>query len=349
LSVDQREHLFFLACEAPPTQVVIDPHRDLLATLEVEKPLELWREELRKAPEARARSEAALALGKDASRAAIETLGEALREDRFWGTQAACAQALARARTPGAKEALLRGLGVAHPKARRAVVAALGEFRGDSEVAEALRRRLEAGDPSYFVEGELARSLGMLRFPQDLSLLQEVLKRPSFVDTVAVGAIDGLAASASPDAFALLLPLLRYGQPTYRRRAAVAGLARLGELLGKKAEVADALLPVLRDPHFRVQLAAVDAVRALGERRLIGPIEEIPFADGRLRRHARDAARALRASGGGGPELAAMRDELEQLKGETRQLKEGLEALKSRAAPAKKKIKPKPARRKGRR
>jgi aminopeptidase N len=241
---------------------------------------------------------------------------------------------LGNARTPSARAALLEGLSLAHPKARRAVVAALGTFRGDAGVGEALRERLRKGDPSYFVEGELARSLGKLRLSGDVAHLLEAMRRPSFADTIAVGAIDGLAASASADAFPALLSLTRYGESPFRRRAAVAALPALAQLLDKKAEAADALEPLLRDPQFRVQIAAVDAAERLGERRLMGALEQVPFGDGRLRRAARDAVRSLQESGGSAREVAGLREELEQLKGETRQLRETLEALKPSSRPA---------------
>src|SRR6185437_12274499 len=102
-------------------------------------------------------TEAALALGRDGSRRAVEALAATLADEGFWATQAAIAQALGMARQPGARRALLDNLGLPHPKARRAVVAALGEYRRDPEVREALARLCQAGDESYFVEAEAAR------------------------------------------------------------------------------------------------------------------------------------------------------------------------------------------------
>ncbi|HEX4622160.1 MAG TPA: M1 family metallopeptidase, partial [Myxococcaceae bacterium] len=148
LEVADAEHVFYIPVEGAPTQVRVDPRRERLATLDVDKPSNLWLEELSKAPEARARGDAAVALGKDGSRRALEALARALLQDRFWAVQAACARALGNVRTPAAKAALLEGLGVSHPKARRAVVAALGLFRKDEEAGKALKKLCEKGDPS---------------------------------------------------------------------------------------------------------------------------------------------------------------------------------------------------------
>jgi aminopeptidase N len=327
LELTDSEQVFRLAAAAAPTQVRVDPRREALGTLDVDKPAAMWLEELAHAPEARARTEAAVALGKDGSHRAVEALGKALQKDRFWGTQAACASALAAIRTPDAKQALLDAVGVEHPKARRAVVAALGFFRQDEHVGKALRRICEKGDPSYFVEAEAAHALGKLKLPDTLPVLAKVAQRPSFQDVVAAGAIDGMAETLLPEAYALVEPLVAYGRPPFIRRAAAVALGRLAEPAQKKREAIDTLADLLRDKQFRVQMAAFEGALALGDRRLIPALESTPFLDGRCVRAAKDTARALREGEPQAKEVAALRDELDKLKTETKRLKERVEAI----------------------
>jgi aminopeptidase N len=104
LELIDAEQTFYVACDDEPTQVSVDPRREVLGTLELDKPLDWWIAELQSAPEARARTEAALALGKEASARAVDALAKALVGDRFWATQGACARALAMARTPRARD-----------------------------------------------------------------------------------------------------------------------------------------------------------------------------------------------------------------------------------------------------
>ena len=340
LPVTGPEHQFFIACERKPSQVLVDARRELLCTLEVDKPVELWVEELRKAQPARPRTEAALALGKDGSRRAVEALAAALPAEKFWATQAAIAQALGQIRTPAAKRALLRHLELPHPKGRKAVVAALGNFRRDREVLQALREKCRRGDRSYFVEGEAARSLGKLRMPGVIPLLRSMLKRRSFQDVVAQGAIDGLAETMEAEAWGVVEPLARYGRPAFVRRAAVAAVGKLAEPAEKKRQAVELLSELLRDPTLRVQMATFDAARALGDRRMIHPIEGTPYRDGRVQRSARETARALREGEPQSKEVAALREELDKLKEETRKLRERLEAVESPGA--KKKGAPRP-------
>ncbi len=322
LAVSKKEHVFQLAAEREPQQCLVDPRRDLLAAFKVEKPAGWWRHELLHAPVARARTEAAAALAKAPGAPTTAALTKVLRsEATFWGTRAACAKALGQLRGPAARDALLGALAVKHPKVRRAVVAALGGFLDDAAVGEALAARCKAGDPSAFVEGEAARALGKVRGPGALATLSAMLERPSFQDVVRSGALDGLADLKDARAWKLLVAATKPGQPPFARRAAVGALARLAEHADKKAEAVELLAHLLRDDGFRVRLAAIAAAQALGDERLVGPLTATPFLDGREQRLAREAVRALRAKSPA-KELAALRADLDQLKGELRALQE---------------------------
>ncbi len=327
LDVERNEQVFQVSCERPPSLAIVDGRRDLPGTVEVEKPAAWWRAEVRTAPWARARTEAAVALGKDGSAASLDALSEVLLdESAFWGTRGACARALARARTPRAKALLLKALKVKHPKARRSVVVALGTFKEDDEVGRALTALCRRGDPSGFVEGEAARALGKVRAAGARQVLAAMLKRPSFADTVASGALDGLAELQDREGFPLAVAATRYGAAPIARRAAVMAVARLAEVAQRKQEAVDLIARLLADPMFRVRLAAIEAARLLADERLIGPLTRTPFLDGRERRHAREAVRAIRTGSGVAKQLAELRRDVERLQGETKELREKLEA-----------------------
>jgi aminopeptidase N len=327
----------------------VDPRRDVLGTLDVDKAVGLWREELANAPEARARTEAAHALGRDGGPRSVEALGRALKDAKlFWATRAACAKALGRIRTPEARALLLDSAVTEHPRVRRAVIAALGEFRHDVEVAARLRALLEAGDASYFVEAEAARGLGRVRAPDALPLLEAAATRPSFQDVIGSAAMDGLAETQDAAAFPVAVARTAYGQPPFLRRAAVSAVAKLAEVANRKREAVDLFAQLLRDPQFRVQLAVCDAASTLGDRRLLPALEGTTFSDPRTRRYAREAVRSLREGAPQAREVASLREELDALKQETRTLREKLETLTLNArppAPAKKPVRKQAAKR----
>jgi aminopeptidase N len=326
LALNEKEQVFFLPADREPSQCVVDGRRDLLATLEVEKPAGWWRRELLEAPWARARTLAAEALEKKPGAATVAALAKALSSEAFfWGTRAACAKALGAIRSGEAKKALMGALGAKHPKARRAVVAALGEFRGDAEVAKALAQLCRQGDPSYFVEAEAARAVGKVKGPKAFEVLASMLGRTGFQDTVRCGALDGLAELKDARAWPLVVAASKYGEPPFARRAAVMALAKLAEAVEKKSEAVELLTGYLRDPSFRVRLAALEAAAALGDERMVGPLSATPFLDGREQRMAREAVRSLRAKSPA-KELTAVRAELEKLKAELRALHEKVDA-----------------------
>lgn len=328
LAIHEKETVFFLAAPREPEQVLIDAHRDLLATIDTDKPMGWWRNEVKGASVARARTDAAAALGKDTAKATVDALTAALLDEKaFWGSRAASAKSLGTIRTPAARESLLTSLKVKHPKVRRAVVAALGQFRDDAKVGEVLTALAKKGDPSAFVEGEIARALGRLKADGAFATLESMMGRPAFQDAIRSGALDGFAELRDPRGWGRALAALEPGQPVFGRRAAVVALAKLAETAEKKSETVDRIGQLFRDENFRVRLAAIDAAATLGDDRLLGPLGSTPFLDGREQRMAREAMRSLRSKTPG-REVQALRGDLEKLKGELRALQDKVSTAK---------------------
>ena len=107
--------------------------------------------------------------------------------------------AIAAYRDGGADAALAAAVDVAHPKARRAVRAALGQYQ-TAEAGQLLADLLKAGDASYFVEAETALALGKTRAAAAFDGLVAALDRSGWNETVRVGVLDGLAALQDPRA-----------------------------------------------------------------------------------------------------------------------------------------------------
>jgi aminopeptidase N len=321
--VTDKEHVFLLPAASEPTQVLVDPRRDILGTLEVKKSPAQWREELLHGEVARARSEAAAALGKDASVQNAAACKKVLLDEKvFWGTRAACAKALGAMLSPASKAALLAATGIKHPKARRAVVQALAAFIEDKEVGERLKTWAEKGDPSVFVEAEAARALGKVRGAAARKTLEKLLARTSFQDTVGVGALDGLAALQDGAAWDAVVERTKVGQPMFGRRAAYLAAARLAEVAGKKTEAVHLVTQALRDSQFRVQMGAFEAAAALNDSRILSALSSTPFLDGRAIRASKETARTIREGAGQKKELTALRGELEKLKADVRALQQ---------------------------
>ena len=175
VEIKEKDNIFHLPAASAPKAVRVDPGFDVLKTFKHKRGREALEKVLKHAPEAIGRAEAARELGREGSPQAVTALREAMLNDKFWGVQADAAAALGTVRTSDARDALIEGLALAHPKARRAVARALGEFRGDADAARGARGVCwKKATPSYFVESESVYALGRTR---DASAFPHLAKR----------------------------------------------------------------------------------------------------------------------------------------------------------------------------
>jgi aminopeptidase N len=329
--INRRQQGFTFGLPAEPEAVVIDPEERILATVAWKRPVKALATVLARAPWAPARAQAAEALGRLGSTEAVRALERALATDAFWGVRAAAAEALGEARTDGAFQVLLSNLGVLHPKARRAVVAALGSFRRE-EAARALRKLLQSGDSSYFVEAEAARSLGKTRRPEALAVLEAALgrKQRTWNETVRCGALDGLGWLGVDDreaAVKAILPWTDDHRFVRCRQAAVKSLARIG---AGNDRVRERLEDLLEDPEFRVAMAAAEALGDLGSRKSVSALSRLSDValDGRLARTARQSMRRLTEGAEAG--IRGVRAQVEEIASDVRALRDRVDRLESR-------------------
>jgi aminopeptidase N len=228
-----------------------------------------------------------------------------------------------------ARDALIRSLAVRHPKARRAVVTALGQFTGDEAVLAALTPFADR-DRSWFVESEANRAIGKLRLPGGHDVLVRNLKRRSFREIVRVGALDGLAQSRDERGFEPILEAARYGAPQHSRAAALRGLGSLGQHFeARKKQTAEEIARFLDDPDLRVRIAATTALRTLKDPSQVAALDRMAKRelDGRGVRMAREVAAELRRGTDVPDELRKLRDEFEKLRDENRGLRERLDKV----------------------
>jgi aminopeptidase N len=330
----ERSHAFEFRLPSAPTQVILDPGDVVLKTVKLDKARPLWVRQLRAARLGVDRVLAARALGDRPEPASVAALREAVESDPFWAVRAAAATALGRTRRTDALEVLEAARGQEHPRVRRAVALALGEFRGDARAGTILARWLEEGDPSCFVEANTALALGRTRWPGAAEALGRALDRPAFQDVIRVRAIEGLGATGDEAALPVVRAQLRPESSFQVRRAAVAALARLAEGTLEARRARELTEPALEDRDFRVRIEAAAALALLGDARAIPSLERAAAAelDGRARRRIRAAIAELRDRGRPPERARKLEEEIERLRGETVKLKERIEKLETRTA-----------------
>jgi aminopeptidase N len=338
IEIKERDNIFHFPAESAPKAVRFDPEFDVLKTFKHKRGREALELVLKHAPEAIGRGEAARELGKEGSPQAVEALKAALMNDPFWGVRADAARALGAVRSTAARDALIEGLKVEHPKARRAVVRALGEFRGDADAAAALAAVVEKGDASYFVEAEAVLALGRTRDSRAFDHLIRALDRNSYLDVIRTHALAGFAELRDERALPVAREWCAYGRPPRARVAAIGTLARFAHLLeNRRSEILDLLAPVADDREFMVRMRLPGAFEEIGAAEGLGPVRRLleRDLDGRIKRRAQEAIDSIIAGRSRIEEGKRMRDEMDKIRDENRKLRERLDKLEAAMNPPK--------------
>lgn len=271
-----------------PDLVIIDPEHRLLKVLDFPRPEPLLIAQLTDARNPLARIEAARALAPRATPAALAALREALLRDGFWGVQVEVAGAIGSTKSDEAAGILLNSLDVVeNPKVRRAIYAALREFKS-VDVGAAVAERYES-EESYFAMANALRTMAAVRYRRADEHLKKALQSTSWNHVLRIAALDGLAHLGGPDVPQILLRHTRAGNPQRVRMAAIRGLARYGA--GGESEVHDRLIELTGDDFLLVQVAAVGVLHQIGDERSVPALRKLTSGDrdGRLMRLAEEA------------------------------------------------------------
>jgi len=331
LNIERARETFFIAVEGAPKLIRFDPGAFILGDVAYKLGNEFAIATLCADPDVVARIRAARELAKDGSPPAVAALRTAFSSEPFWGVLAEAASAIGSTRAPWACELLRSSVAHKHPKVRRAVSAALGNFRF-SAVADALLP-LAQKDDSYFVQSSALHALGKTRDDRAFNVLAAAIKGKSWNGVIESGAAHGLGELADARALPVLIEATQLGKEEALRRSALGALARLGELLEEtRAAVVDAITGRLSDPQFLVQLAAIGAAEQLGDRRFLGPLARLNSAfDGRVRRDAMEAAIRIREGQRVPAQVSGLRSDLDTLREDHRKLQAKIDELSARS------------------
>jgi aminopeptidase N len=332
LRVHEQLHTFHIALPAKPCWMSFDPGNWILKKLQLKVPKDMLIAQLQHDPDIMGRIYAAEALGDIGSLEAVASLRQVLEQETFWGVQAEVARILGKIHTPGALEALLANTHLPHPKARRAVVTALGEFKDDA-VAAALIEVVQTGDASYFVEAEAAAALGKTRRDKALTPLQQAAHKPSWNETIRNGVFRGLAELQDESTIPLLRDFTTYGQPPMARYAAIRALGKLGgEKEPAPVAIVETLTALLDEEHFRTRMAVLEALESLHSPKTLPALERLRARDldGRVQRRVEEVIEAIRSERKQTDEVQQLRDDFQALREENKKLLDRLDRLEAR-------------------
>lgn len=322
--VDGLERTITIPCDREPAFVRIDPGAFVLCDATYALGVDVHIAILESEPDVVARIGAARALARDGSHRAFNALARAIEHDPFWGVAAEIATALGSTSAPRARTILIAAAAHAHPKVRRSVAAALGAFVSTSQTARALAGL--TADASYFVVAEAYASIGRSRASDAFATLEAALARPSWQETIAAGALRGLADLGDERAVPLIIDALAVDRPPLLREAALAVIPRLdASLEGRQPALFEAVVRAIDDEHFDVRRSGIAAAEKLAAPRARAPLARIA-ADreaGFLQRMASDAVAAIDRAARVPVEIERLRSDLATLRAEVATLREG--------------------------
>jgi aminopeptidase N len=347
--VEEADQTFYIPLARRPLGVRFDYGGWLIKTLEFDQPAEALRFLLRHDPDINGRIEAATALGEKGDAESLEALGQALTAERFWGVRQAIAAAIAGRKSERALEILLGALEtIEEPRARRSVVAGLGEFRAPEQAdlaaraAAALTGLLVKGEPSYFVTANAALALGKTRAPGAFDTLMQYVETPSWNETIRGGVFAGLGELGDVRAVDPLATWVSERTKPFEARTAAAGGLRILAATKRidqpeaRTRAVEALSVALSDPYERVILMACAAAAAWGDERAIPALQRLVSGspDERIVRTAREAIAAIQRGDSPRDEARQLRTDLDTLREDNRKLRERLDTLEAHAGGA---------------
>jgi aminopeptidase N len=331
VQVEEREHNFYIPAEQEPATVLVDPEDTILKRMQWKSDTGKLTNQLRKAENVLKRIEAVTELASVGSREAVAALEEAMTNDPFWGVSARAAKALGDIRTEEAMRALVGGLKVLHPKARRAVVKGLGNFK-DEEAFEQLRP-LAASDPSYFVEAEAVHAVAHTKVEGAFEVLELALEKDSFNDVIRCRALEGFAELDDDRAIPILYERSSYGKPELVRAQALRSLGKMGRTRPENREILEKIGDAFQTPSgprsFRARLAAIQALETLNREEALPLLRRVAETelDGRLVRNAGLALRKIERGRDKGEAIKKLEKRLDEFAEENKKLKDRLDKL----------------------
>ncbi|HKS29255.1 MAG TPA: M1 family aminopeptidase [Pyrinomonadaceae bacterium] len=296
VEIEKEEHEFYFSLEERPLAVIFDPEDRVLKTLEHEKSRHELLHQLQHARSFTARMRAARSLGTFRDDEALTALRRSLTQDKFGPVRMAAAVALASINTAEARDVLIAAMRKnTEARVRRAIAWSLGRFRKDKKAIAALVRAMQQ-DESYFVSAFAMRALAHAAGEDAYEKLIGMLGRESYQDALRATVFDALTIAKDKRGVRLALDHTAYGMPQPVRIAATVSLGTLGKEFKEEQEgVYQKLIELLEDRMFRVRVAAVKALAALGDARAIPSlinVEEREAIDA-IQSAARASRRAL--------------------------------------------------------
>jgi len=342
VTVSKAEETFLFPADTAPLMVLFDKGGHVLKSAEFHKDKKEWLYQVKNGTETADRGDAVDALGKwKDDNDAVGALGEVLKGDKAWGIRATAADALGATKNPGAAKLLLDALdGAGEPWLRNRMVAALGNFKDNSDVIKKVNA-IAKEDKSFRAQASALQALGKLKAPNALEVLQGAVKEDSPDSFLRNAALRSMGELGDDKAVPILREWAAAGKRIDTRQAAIASLARLDK---NNKEITEQIARYLMEPHFPVRISSIFALGTRGDASAIPALEAllksndlsielVPMIKGQIARLKKEpgGAQGEKAEG----DSAAMAKRLDRLEQLIEAMSERLKAIEEKLPPKK--------------
>ncbi len=272
-----------------PVMFAFDPDNWVLKKLDLTGvPKSMLVHQLHNDPRVIGRVYAAQTLATLGGSDSVAELEAELSSNCFWAVAVEAAKALGEIGAPAACKVLMSATSAEHPKVRRAVVTALGNFK-DEEAAQTLSDIICGGtEKSIFVLSEAAHALGKTKSSKAFPALAQALQIDSWLETVKVGALNGLSEIGDERSAELVIEYSAAGKPLNSRPAAITALGKLAATTPQALAILHDLAGSEEASQFTLLRSVIDALGEAKnpESRLVLDKLLQGAADGRIKRSA---------------------------------------------------------------
>ena len=319
--VTKAEESHHFELDSEPTIVEFDPEEWLLKKVRFKKSHSLLKNQLASSEDASSRRRAAEDLASFKTAETIALLKQAASKEQHWTVRSEALRSIGKIGGSEALEVLLEMVNVRHRRVRRAAVAALGEFKGEERVQQALKKVL-FNDESPYVQCEAALSLGKIGAGDAIQTLTQAMKLPSPEHEVTEASLEALGYLRNKDARELIRANLPYGLPTRVRVGSLKGYIRLGSLEDEDVRLLKEI--ALKDKDFVVRDQLLETVAEIGDKRFIETLKRVAEqdTDNRNRRRAVELLVDLSHGADVGGTVSSLRQDVENLRSQNQELVE---------------------------
>ncbi|MGH9679523.1 MAG: HEAT repeat domain-containing protein, partial [Candidatus Acidiferrales bacterium] len=252
--------------------VLFDKGDQILKSVDFQKAPEEWIRQLETASDVPDRADAAVALGELRDNLdAANALGEAARQDKFWGVREEALRALGHIHSPTSLNWILAALSNKQPWVRQVAVEELGRFHNDEDVAKKLRN-IYKDDKAYSVRGSALQSLADDKASGTAELLEKVLDTASPDNVLQQAALRAMGSLGDDSVVPSLIKWSSPGNASLLRGIAIGSLGRVDL---KNHDITARLISYLNEPSFDIRFACIFALGRRGDPSAIEPLETL--------------------------------------------------------------------------